>query len=220
MTIPPFVILVAFLPLAAYLTLFGAIRMFGRPMVTTGARDFVAVAVAVSGLLLVGPIDLFFPESTAAMIGYRVWFVLAFLYSLIVLLIVISSRPRLIVYGIRADQLLPMLTQAAATLDTAATLDREAGTITLPTLGLHLRVDDHRGTDIAEVFAFETSIQPMFWRHLRFALTSELANAPRTTPRGGSIALLAGIVILMSIFYVTFTSHTAVVQGLQTWLSR
>ncbi len=129
MTIPPFVILVAFLPLAAYLTLFGAIRWFGRPMVTTGARDFVAISVAISGLIFIGPIDLFFPETTAALIGYRIWLVLAFLYALIVLLIVISSRPRLIVYGMPADKLLPVLTQAATTIDAAATIDHEAGTV-------------------------------------------------------------------------------------------
>ncbi len=220
MTIPPFVILVAFLPLAAYLTLFGAIRWFGRPMVTTGARDIVAISVAVSGLVFIGPIDLFFPETTAALIGYRIWFVLALLYSLIVLLIVISSRPRLIVYGMRADQLLPVLTQAATSMDSAAALDRDAGTIALPTLGVHLRVDDHRGTDISEVFTFETGVLPMFWKHLRATLSDELAKAPSTVRRGGSIAFVTGVMMLMAIFYVTFTAHQEVVQGLQTWFLR
>ncbi len=171
------------------------------------------------GLVFVGPVDLFFPETTAALIGYRIWFVLAFLYSLIVLLIIISSRPRLIVYGMRADQLLPLLAQAATTLDSSASLDQNAGTITLPTLGVHLRVDDHRGTDISEVFSFETSVQPVFWGHLRAAIVSEIGKIPRSTRRGGSIAFLTGLIIMTIIFYVTFTAHREVVQGLQTWFS-
>ncbi len=83
-----------------------------------------------------------------------------------------------------------------------------------------MRVDHHRGTDVSEVFSFETGVLPMFWQHLRAALTSELAKTPRTMTRGGSMAFVTGLIILGFIFYVTFTAHQEVVQGLQTWFWR
>ncbi len=220
MSISPFVFLVAFLPLAAYLTLFGTLRLLGRPIVMTGARDIVAIAIAVSGLIVVGPVELFFPEATAALIGIRIWLVLAFLYGLIVLLIVISSRPRLVVYGMTANDLLPHLVKAAGRLDAAAQLDSSGGTISLPSLGIHLRVDSHRGTDISEVFAYETGVLPSFWRHLRTSLLIEVAQEPKTLPRRGSMVFTSGIIILFFVFYVALSAPDTVVQELQAWLWR
>ena len=77
----------ALLPLAAYLTLFGGLRLSGRPWVTSGGRDIFAVAVAISGLIAVGPAELFFPRAASSLFGAGIWPVLGFLYFLIVTLL-------------------------------------------------------------------------------------------------------------------------------------
>ena len=64
--IEPFTVLLALLPLIGYLLVLCIIRLSGRAIVTTGGRDIAALAIAISGLLAVGPAELFFPSSAAA----------------------------------------------------------------------------------------------------------------------------------------------------------
>ena len=65
----PFHQCLAFGPVAIYLWLLGAIGLSRRPVVVSGGRDAAALALAVSGLIFVGPLALLFPESVAARMG-------------------------------------------------------------------------------------------------------------------------------------------------------
>ena len=57
----PFSLLLALVPLIGYLLLLGLIRVSGHTLITTGARDIGALGLAISGLVAVGPGELFFP---------------------------------------------------------------------------------------------------------------------------------------------------------------
>ncbi|MGV3485146.1 MAG: hypothetical protein ACO1RT_12075 [Planctomycetaceae bacterium] len=216
----PFNLLVAMLPLAAYLTFFGAIRLLGRPMVTTGGRDIFAVAIAISGLMAVGPAELFFPMPAATAFGVAIWPILAFLYFLIVLLVTLSSRPRLIVYGRGPGALVAPLLRAAQTIDPRAHADDAAGQIELPQAGLHLRIDGHRGSDTAEIFTFETTVAPSFWNRLLSALRAELASEERTAPRSGGLSFVVGVAMMGFLMLKFFVAYDEVVQGFREWLWR
>ena len=76
-TVEPFTILLALLPLIGYLLVLSAIRLSGRALVTTGGRDVAALAMAISGLIAVGPAELFFPTAAATVFGPAVWVALA-----------------------------------------------------------------------------------------------------------------------------------------------
>lgn len=220
MAIEPFVLLIALLPLAAYLTLFGMIRLSGRPMVTTGGRDTFAIAVAISGLVAVGPAELFFPEAAAAALGMAIWPVLAFLYLLLVTLVILSSRPRLIVYGRGTSALAIPLLRAAQSIDPQASCDESAGQISLPSAGIHLRIDGYRGADTAEVSAYESSIVPSFWQRLLVALQSELSKEEAVAQRRGGMTFVLGAAMLVLVSIQLFVAHEQVVQGFREWLWR
>ena len=137
-SIEPFKILLALLPLIAYLAVFSVIRLSGRALVTTGGRDLAALSMAISGMLAVGPAELFFPTSAAAVFGPTVWLALAAFYGLTVSLIVLSSPPKLVVYGRTPEELFAPLLAAAKQIDAAATGDAATLQVSLPTLGVHL----------------------------------------------------------------------------------
>ena len=48
-------------PLAVYLLLLGFVNLSTRPFVTTGARDVGALGLAIAGLIVAGPMELFLP---------------------------------------------------------------------------------------------------------------------------------------------------------------
>ena len=52
-------------PPAIYLFLLGLINLTWRPLLVSGARDTALLGLAVSGLVIVGPMRLFFPEEAA-----------------------------------------------------------------------------------------------------------------------------------------------------------
>ena len=66
---------IALSPLAVYFVLLGIINLSARPQLTTGARDTAALAVGLSGLVVVGPMELFLPERAAAQFGgaFKPW---------------------------------------------------------------------------------------------------------------------------------------------------
>jgi hypothetical protein len=45
------------LPIGTYLCVLGLFHAIGRPLITTGRRDYFALAIALSGLVITGPID-------------------------------------------------------------------------------------------------------------------------------------------------------------------
>jgi uncharacterized membrane protein len=118
--IEPFHVAVAATPLAVYLLLHGWIRSLGRPFVVSGGRDLATLAIAMGGLMMVGPMELFFPRSASALLGGRVWLVLLIFYLLCITLVVLSCRPRLIVYGLGPEQLQEQLVPVFSEIDPSA----------------------------------------------------------------------------------------------------
>lgn len=215
-----FPILLALLPLGAYLVLMGLIRLFGHPLVTTGGRDTFALAVGISGLAAVGPGELFFPSAAGASFGPAVWPLLAMLYFLLVSLVILNTRPRLVIYGIRESTIITPLFLACQKIDSSARMDEAAGTVSLPELGIHLRVVPHRGSESADIEAFESNVSPQFWRVLLNELRTQVALVPSAPPAAGVVLALAGLVMLGGVALQLVQQPSQVVQGLRDWLWR
>jgi hypothetical protein len=135
----PLRLAIALVPLAAYCLMLGILNARRRPFLTSGGADLAALGVALTGLVLIGPIELFRPELASAEYGSYVWLFLLVLYWLGVWLFVLLARPRLVVYNISGEELRPILAETARAIDPQA---RWAGdSLSLPTLGVQLHVE-------------------------------------------------------------------------------
>lgn len=215
-----FSLLLALLPLVAYLGILGAIRASGRVLVTTGGRDTAALAVAVAGLMAVGPLELFFPSMSAVIMGPLVWLPLGLLYSLCVALYVIVRPQRLVIYGRSCDQVFDAVVRAAQTIDATAQGHSETQHIHLPALQIHLRVDGERGQDPCQVIAFEPNLAPKFWSMLLSALRDEVQRLPASTSRPALAMLLVAVAVGGFLLWQGIDDRALVVESFREWLWR
>lgn len=215
----PFPLVVSLLPLAAYFLLLGGLRVLRRPLVTTGTRDGLAIGIAVSGLVMVGPGQLFFPSLAAAELGWYIWIVLGIFYLLCVSLILLAWPPRVIIYGMRSETAREHLLAAAKTVDDQACQEEQTGKILLPQRHVTLRVDSLGITDAVQIEAFEKNLHPRFWRHLLLELRRQ--TAPTRTPLslGGVAMLIIGVMLLSIVVSEATTQREALLAGFREWLS-
>ena len=82
-------IAIALGPVATYLVVLGIVNLSSRPLVTTAVRDALALAIALAGFVVVGPMELFLVEEAAALYGGWVWGIMLVAYALVVLLAVL-----------------------------------------------------------------------------------------------------------------------------------
>jgi hypothetical protein len=216
----PFTILLALLPLIGYLMVFSVIRLSGRALVTTGARDIAALALAISGMLAIGPAELFFPNAAATMFGPLVWVALGSFYALTVSLIALTTQPKLVVYGRTPEELFEPLLVAARQIDTGAVGDPSSLQVSLPNIGIRLRVDGQRGIDYSQVLSFEPNMSLRFWSKLLAALRSEVRKQASPMPRRGFVMLLVAIGLCSILVWKSFGNRELVVEGFRDWLWR
>ncbi len=190
----PFRLCVAFGPVAIYLLLIGAINLTRRPFLVSGGREMAALALAVAGLMIVGPIELFFPTSASVRFGPYVWVLLLLLYCLVVVLVLLLLRPRITVYNISIDELRPILADLVTHLDSESRWAGDA--LVLPTLKVQLSLEPTAGMRNVSLAAVGPEQDPAGWRRLEAALADALAvfEVPRN-PRGYSF-VAAGLLTL------------------------
>ena len=126
-------------PLSVYMLLLGLINLRGRPFVTTGARDTAALAIGLIGLVIAGPMQLFFPEGAASQFGAWVWLMLVVFYGLCVSLSVLLMRSRIVIYNVSMEQLRPILTSVAMKLDKGSRWTGDS--LQLPDVKIHMHVE-------------------------------------------------------------------------------
>lgn len=140
---------IAFIPVAIYFILVGALRLRKHPLVTTGWRDTLTLGIAASGLVAVGPMQLFFPSQAASRWHGWVWLALMLLYLLALMMWLLSCRPRLIAYGMDERQFQRFLLDAAREVDPDAEWVGEV--LTLPTSGMQLSSDPSGASRVHQV---------------------------------------------------------------------
>ena len=84
---------------------------------TTAGRDIAILAVGISGLLIIGPMELFFPENAVSRFGPYVWVMLLAFYGLTVSLVAMLIRPGLVIYNAREDQIRSVLAEVLGQMD-------------------------------------------------------------------------------------------------------
>ena len=95
LSIDPLRLCLALGPLAVYLLLLGSINLMRRPFLVSGGRDLAALSLALMGLAVVGPCELFLPEESIVVFGAYVWLMVLALYALWMTMLILMLRPRL-----------------------------------------------------------------------------------------------------------------------------
>lgn len=185
-------------PLALYLLALGALNVRRRPWVVSGGRDLAALGIGVSGLMVIGPVELLMPYAAAYNFGPFIWCVLATLYSLTLSLVALLARPRLVVYNACAlAELRVVLSNVLPRLDSHA---RWAGNcVSLPTLQIDLSVEYHGLLRSIVLTATHDQQNLEAWSTLHAALNAEFAalepTIPRRNPWGPLLAAFACVLI-------------------------
>ena len=195
----PFRLYLALGPVAVYLLLLGAVNLSRRSLLVSGGRDATVLALAVSGLVIVGPMELFAPLG-AAQAGPYVWLLLLALYALCVTLVLLLLRPRLVIYNISVDKLRPVLATLVDGLDSDA---RWAGdSLVLPGLGVQLYIDSFSVFRSASLIAAGGNQSHSGWRRLETALGDALTR--EEVPRNlGGITLMGTAMLIVAAIIAT-----------------
>lgn len=209
---------IALIPLAVYLLLLGFVNLSTRPFVTTGMRDVAALGMAISGFMVIGPMELFLPEAATNRFGGYVWLLLLAFYALCLTLIVLLMRPRLVIYNVNPDQLRAMLAEVVAELDSDARWAGDA--LVLPRLGVQLHVELFGALRNVQLVASGHRQSYAGWRRLELALAKVLQQT-RGVPNPHGFALLAaGAALIALAAWQSLSDPATVVQALDEMLRR
>jgi hypothetical protein len=212
----PLHVAIALVPLATYLLVLGAINLSSRPLLTTGGRDAAALAIALSGLVVAGPLELFLAEEAAVLYGGWVWAIMVAAYILIVVLAVLLMRPRLVIYNITLDQLRPLVADAVARLDPEA---RWAGeSLVMPQLGIQMHVEAAPLAKNVQLVSSGPDQNIFGWRQLEMELSTALRRT-RTSPNPHGVSLLCfGMLLAAAATYILARDPGSVMQALNEML--
>lgn len=209
----PFRLCLALGPVATYLLLLAAINLSRRPFVVSGARDTATLGLAVSGLLILGPMELFLPVATVLQFGSGIWILLVVLYALGLVLVLLVSRPHLVVYNVSTSKLRPILAEVVSRLDSDA---RWAGdSLLLPNLGVQLHLDDMTALRNVSLVSVGPQQNYLGWRQLELGLREALSEfeVGRNLRAVGLIAG-AGALLLAFLLQVIAVDPQAVAQAM------
>ena len=208
----PFRLCLALGPVAVYVLLLGALNLSRRPLLVSGTRDAAALALAVSGFVIIGPIELFFPQAAAATFGTFVWVLLLTFYALCVLMVLLLLRPRLVIYNVSADQFRPILADLVEKLDANA---RWAGdSLVLPGLGIQLHVDSAAPIRNVSLSSVGPRQNYLGWRRLELSLRAALEEVEVVrNPRSLLLVGTAGAIIALLVV-VIYDNPDAVAQAM------
>lgn len=202
---------VALGPLAIYLLLLAVINLSRRPFLVSGARDLAALGVGVSGLMLIGPIELLLPDDAISHYQRYVWLLLITMYSLCLSLAVLLSRPRLTVYNFTADELRPVLAETIDKLDPEARW--AGGSLSLPRLHVELHLETNATLRNVSLVATGDEQSYSGWRQLELALAARLSPAEAAPNPFGALLALAAAAMFLAMGWQLVLYPNEVTQG-------
>lgn len=209
---------IALTPLAAYVLLLGLVNLASRPLFTTGGRDLAALAMGISGLVVVGPLELFFPEAAVERLGGFVWLMLIGLYALLVVLLTLVRRPRLVLYNMTVDQLRPMLANVVSDLDPDARWAGEC--LVLPRLGVQLFIEPFLAMRNVQLVSSGPHQSFAGWRRLERGLVKGLQGVSCSPNPYGFSLVFFGLLMVALVTFAIVSDPAVVEQSLREMLRR
>lgn len=196
-----FVVCLSLIPLAAYFLLLGIIHASRRPFILSDSEDIALLSAAVSGMVFAGPMNLFYPINAAIQYGSYIWLILAIFYILITLLVILYSRPRLIVYNIDKTSLKEILERIADQLDDQSTWAGDS--LYMPQENIDLHLEFVSGLNNVTIVSNDKNSSRLYWRNLKRLLKSELKKTSVSRNRWSIILFLLSAIL----FFVSGVSY-------------
>ena len=213
-----FHIAVAIGPLAIYFLLIGYIRMQKKPLVTTGGRELAALAFALIGFAAIGPMELFFPRAAVMWLGSKVWLLMSILYALSIMLVILNSRPRIIVYGLDGEELGEYLREVFARLDTHA--HWLGNNVVSPALGIQAIAESAGPSKVSHLVATSRAQDFDSWLVVERELAALLSPIRISNRRAGQYFMLAGLILLCISAFALLKDPQATTQAMRLMLRR
>lgn len=206
----PFRMSVAVIPLALYALFIGGMNLSRRPFLITGSQDTTALGLAIGGFVIIGPLELLLPETAVATYQFLVWPMLAVLYVLTLTLVILMSRPSLVVYNISLDEFRPVLAQSLKLLQAEA---RWAGnTVSLPSLGIEMHISSFRPLRNVRLSPVGDWQSISGWRQLDLAIRDSLREC-QVAPNGRGVGLvIGGLLLICASTVALLTDRTVLVE--------
>ncbi|HEY6565366.1 MAG TPA: hypothetical protein VIY86_12765 [Pirellulaceae bacterium] len=207
---------VSLIPLAVYLLAMGVCNLRRKPLVVRGSRDAQWLGLALSGFAIVGPLELFLPETAAFRFGPWAWMLMLALYLLLVSLWSLTLRPRLVVYNVTQEELRPLVAELSRELDPEA---RWAGdSLTMPKLDVRLHLETSQAIRNVELASSGSQQNDEGWKRLETELRKLLATrGSRRNLRGLQMVGLA-IAMLVIVGLLLVRDYRAIAQALENML--
>ncbi|MGB9687701.1 hypothetical protein [Thermogutta sp.] len=186
-------------PLSVYLMLMGFLNLVRRPVLLTGMQDRILLGLAILGLIVVGPVDLFLPLSVYAAYGSAVWLIALVLLVLVLGLGVLTAPPKIVILNVPVHQVRSIISETAVSLDTDS---RWAGDcLLMPNLGVQCTLIAWPSWRNVTLAAVGPTQDFQGWKRFGVALSKRLATVEvRPNPRGIFLVALGGIVFSLTAF--------------------
>lgn len=204
-------LLVAFLPLALYAGHLYRLHAADRPRLVGGGLDKVRLGLALSGVLLVGPMKYFllldsfaFWETLVRGGGFFVWIMLYFLLVVAItwlsLRIASWTQENLVLYNTTVDELTEPLQKTLFQLDPDC---RQAGKVfSLPTLGVQFYLVENRPFRNVTLIATGRDQATEAWQQLEKRLAAGCEDLP---VRRNGVRWIFAAVFLLLVFTLLYT---------------
>jgi hypothetical protein len=181
-------------PIGLYWVLIGYLYQRANPMLINAAQDTLLFGLGSVGMVLIGPMELFFPNAAYSLLGSWTWFFLLCLYAFIVLFVSLNRRPQWTLYGANSIALRGIL---ARVLDDARIEHAWHGSIlVVPEMGIKAIVEPANAVDLAsQLTRCGRQQDTAGWHRLEKLVTERLSEEKST--RGGMPWILAGGVLLV-----------------------
>ncbi len=207
----PLRLCIALGPLAIYLLLMGCLNLARRPFLTTAARDIAALGVAVSGLILIGPVELFLARHLAVPFVDHMglfWSLVASLYLSTLTLAMLAERPRISLHNLTLEDAREVLAEAIGPLDPQA--HWAGSSVVLPSLNVELSLDEFVPLKSVSLISVGRRQSYRGWKLLEGALAQVLRRREVSPNPAGVSFVLIGL-LLCGLITWRFTRDPAAV---------
>ena len=183
----------ALMPIAIYLIYLGTLNLSRRPRALLGAIDSLALSIGVSGLVIIGPLQMLLPSTAMVRFGENVWYPMVLLYFFGVTWLLLLSRPRLVIYGIRSHTFQMCLSSVLTRNQWSA--DQNENIVRIHELGIDFEVCVFPMMQNVILRPVQSQQSLGVWRKLRAEMTTELQEQSACNYGVGFGLLLCGLAV-------------------------
>jgi hypothetical protein len=186
----------AFVPAGLYLVGLGTVFLRRRPVVISGGVDAAVLAIALAGLVTVGPLFVWGPS-----LATQAWQQggLIAVYLAAVAIAILFSRPRLVIYNVTIEQVRPLVAEVLASLEPHPRWAGEAAI--LPNRGLQMHLERSSGMRAVSLVAMGRRPPLEAWGEVRRRLSPAVCSlSVQPDLLFGGALLCAGVALIAGAF--------------------